>query len=86
MDYCETVAQGDDDFLNARVKFYFFVESEDAAGLGFVLCLGIHDFAGPQGVVGNDETSIVQVVHHQVIILNVLALVGVNEHQVIAFA
>ena len=80
------VAQRDDDLLDALVLFHAIVKFDDATGLGFALSLGVHDLAGPQGIVGDDISAGIQIVHHQVIILDILAFVGVNEHEVIAFA
>lgn len=84
MDEGEAVAQGDDDFLDARVLLNVVVEVEDAARLGLSLCLWVNDLTGPQRVVGNDESSGIEVVHHQVVVLDILPLVGVDEHEVIA--
>ena len=86
VDEGEAVAQGDDDLLDARVLLDVVVEGDDAAGLGLALCLGVYDLAGPQGVVGDDETAWFQVFHHQVVVLDILALVGVDEHEVVALA
>ena len=86
MDEGETIAQGDDDLLDTRVLLNAVVKGEDALSLSLALGLGVNDLAGPQGIVGNDETAIVQAFHCQVIVLDILALVGVDEHEVKAFA
>lgn len=86
VDQGETVAQGDDDFLDAGVFFYPVVKGEYAAGLCLALCLGIHDLASPQGIVSDDESALIQVFHHQLIVFDILSLVGVDEHEVITLA
>ena len=86
MDNGETVAQGDNDLLNARVLFDPVIKGEDAVCLGITLCFGIHHLSCPQRVVGDDETAWVQVLHHQVIVFDILALVGIDEHEVVTLA
>ena len=58
------------------------VKCHNAAGLGLALGLGVDNLARPQGVVGNDEATIVEIVHDQVIILDILALVSVDKDEV----
>ena len=86
VDQGEAVSQGDDDLLDAGVFFHAVVKGEDTTGLCLALCLGIHYLAGPQGVVGDDKASIIQVFHHEVIVLDILAFVGVDEDEVVTFA
>ena len=82
-DYVEAVAEGEDDRLDARVGSDHVVEAGYADGL-FVLWEWIHaDFAVPEYIVGEDESTGAYHVEYEFIILAVLALVGVNVNDII---
>ena len=82
VDDCEAVAQGEDYFFDTTVGGNFVVEAQDAFGLRIELLAPVHDFAVPQGVVGDYETAIGNMVEHEVVVCTIFALVGIDEHEV----
>ena len=86
VDEGQAVAQGDDDAFHARILLDAVVKGQDAARLGLALRLGVNDFAGPQGVVGDDVATGIEVLHDQVVVLDILPLVGVDKGEVVALA
>ena len=90
----ETVAQGQDDGLHARVSGYDIVEGHDAAklrGLGVInltpqpplqRARGSDYLIAPQGVVSKDVTARTDMREDGIVVINVVALVGVDEDEV----
>ena len=81
--YCEPVAQGQDYGFYSWVAGYEVVEVEDALRLVVhLLAVEVGDFAVPQGVVGDDETTGLHVVNDEVKIIDILPFVGIDKHQI----
>ena len=47
-----------------------------------VFGVGVRHFAVPKGVVGNDETTWCHMWQHHFVVFGILALVGVDKHQI----
>lgn len=84
----EAVAQREDDALHGGVGGYEVVEGEDALKLRFlaIACIvgwgGIDNLAVPKGIVGDDETAGTYSGQHGVEIIDVVALVGIDEDEI----
>ena len=78
----EAVAEGEDDSLKAGMTGDDVVEVDDGGGLRVGVGDGVEDFAVPEGVVGDDESAVVEAGEEQVEIAGIVALVGVDVDQV----
>ena len=79
--YRKSVTQWQNHHLNPLVIAYQVIERPHSVSL-CILSRGVNHMPVPQGVVGQNPTAIVQVFHCHLVILYVLALVAVHEHQV----
>lgn len=82
MDEGEAVTDGEHDGGDAGVGGHVVVEGGDAEGLRVVVGGGVGDFAVPEGVVGEDEAAGGDAGEQQLVILDVVALVGVEKRHV----
>ena len=78
----QAVAQRQDDFLHALVAGHKVIELKDSGRLSIERLAVIDHLAVPKRIVGNDEAAGSDVVKHQVVIFQILTLVGIDKHQV----
>lgn len=82
LDEGEAVADGEGDAAYAGVGGDVVIEGGDAECLEVVVGGGVGDFAVPQGVVGEDEASGDDAREQQLVVFDVVALVGVEKRHV----